>query len=213
MQYDEPVAIKVSGDLACFTRPEMKVERVSYPVMTPTAALGLLANILWKPEFTWQITEIAVLCPINYHSIARNEVKNRASHRAAQGWAKTGEGGYVVEEDHTPRHTLALRDVSYVIRALPVPHDPSIDAAKYRDQFRRRVRKGQCFGVPYLGCREFVAEFEEPTGNERAISLDLDLGRMLLAFDDKPDLPGIRTPRFFEARLEAGVLRVPEGAT
>ena len=213
MHYDEPVEVKVKGDLACFTRPEMKVERVSYPVMTPTAAQGLLANIFWKPEFRWHISEIWVLKPINYQSISRNEVKNRASHRSAQGWAKAGEGGYVVEDDHTPRHTLALRDVEYLIRAIPVLHDDAQDAAKYRDQFRRRVRKGQCFGTPYLGCREFFAAFEEPTGGERPIDLDLGIGRMLIALDEKPGFPGIRTPRFTESRLERGVLRLPmEGA-
>ena len=208
MHYDEPVAVKVSGDLACFTRPEMKVERVSYPVMTPTAALGLLANIFWKPEFHWDLTEIWVLKPIAYQSILRNEVKTRASHRSAQGWARSGEGGYVVEEDHTPRHTLALREVAYLIKALPVAHDPTQDTAKYRDQFRRRGRKGQCFAMPFLGCREFVADFSEPDGEEAPIAIDLDIGRMLTALEAKPDLPGIRTPRFTDARLERGILRL-----
>jgi CRISPR-associated protein Cas5d len=209
MRYDEPVAVKVRGTLACFTRPEMKVERVSYPVMTPTAALGLLANILWKPEFAWQVREIAVLAPINYQSIARNEVKNRISHRSAQAWSRTGEGGYSAEDDHTPRHTLALRDVEYIIRALPVPHDPAQDEAKYRDQFRRRVRNGQCYGTPYLGCREFVAEFEEPTGDERPIDQTFGIGQMLLSIETPPESPERRIPRFFPAELTAGVLRIP----
>lgn len=210
MRYEEPVEVKVRGKLACFTRPEMKVERVSYPVMTPTAALGVLANILWKPEFTWQVREIMVLAPINYQSIARNEVKNRISHRAAQGWARTGEGGYSAEDDHTPRHTLALRDVEYIIRALPVTRDPTQDEAKYRDQFRRRVRTGQCFGMPYLGCREFVAEFEEPTGDERPIDQSFSIGQMLLNIDALPEQPERRIPRFFHAEVSSGVLRIPD---
>lgn len=210
MRYDEPVEVKVRGTLACFTRPEMKVERVSYPVMTPTAALGVLANILWKPEFSWQVREIAVLAPINYQSIARNEVKNRISHRSAQAWARTGEGGYSAEDDHTPRHTLALRDVEYIIRALPVPRDPAQDEAKYRDQFRRRVRNGQCYGMPYLGCREFVAEFEEPTGQERPIDQTFAVGQMLLSIDAMPEEPERRIPRFFHAEVTSGVLRIPD---
>lgn len=209
MRYDVPVEVKIRGDLACFTRPEMKVERVSYPVMTPTAALGLLANILWKPEFTWHVQEIVVLAPVHYQAIARNEVKNRISYRAAQGWARTGEGGYSAEDDHTPRHTLALRDVEYIIRALPLPHDPGQDPAKYRDQFRRRVRNGQCFGTPYLGCREFVASFEEPTGDERAIDQSFAIGKMLLAIEQDAEQSGGLIPRFFDAEVTGGVLRIP----
>lgn len=209
MRYDEPVEVKVRGRLACFTRPEMKVERVSYPVMTPTAALGLLANILWKPEFSWQVREIAVLAPVHYQSVARNEVKNRISHRSAQGWARTGQGGYSAEDDHTPRHTLALRDVEYIIRAFPVPHDPGQDEAKYRDQFRRRVRAGQCYAMPFLGCREFVAEFEEPTGDERPIDHSFPIGQMLLRIDTATENPERRIPRFFQAEVVSGVLSVP----
>jgi len=209
MRYDEPVEVKVCGKLACFTRPEMKVERVSYPVMTPTAALGLLANILWKPEFTWRVKEIVVLREIEYQSISRNEIKTRSSARTAEGWAKTGIGGYTVEDDHTPRHTLALRNVEYIIRAFPVPHDPEVNEAKYRDQFRRRVRNGQCFATPFLGCREFVASFDEPSGDDKPIEKTLPIGRMLLSLNDKPGLPGIRIPEFFEAKLEDGVLHVP----
>jgi CRISPR-associated protein Cas5d len=209
MRYDEPVEVKVRGGLACFTRPEMKVERVSYPVMTPTAALGLLANILWKPEFAWQVHEIAVLAPIHYQSIARNEVKNLITYSKAQGWSRTGKGGYSAEDDHTPRHTLALRDVEYIIRAFPVPHDPDQDEAKYRDQFRRRVRNGQCYGMPYLGCREFVAEFEEPTGQERPIDQTFAVGQMLLSIDTPPEQPERRIPRFFQAEVTSGVLRLP----
>jgi len=209
-QYDQPVEIKVSGLLACFTRPEMKVERVSYPVMTPTAALGLLANVFWKPEFSWQLQEIVVLKEIEYQAIARNEVKSRASARTAQGWERAGTGGYSAESDHTPRNTLALRNVAYVIRALPVPFNPETDAAKYRDQFRRRVRNGQCFAPPFLGCREFVARFEEPTEADRAIDLDMEIGRMLHSIVPVPGAEDIKRPRFFNASVKNGVLAIPQ---
>src|SRR2546427_2433632 len=110
-----PLQVRVWGDFACFTRPEMKVERVSYPLMTPSAARGVLEAIFWKPEFSWRIREIAVLRPPRFFSVLRNEVKGRASVQSAQAWASHG-GRYCVEEDHTPRHTLALRDVAYLIR-------------------------------------------------------------------------------------------------
>src|SRR5690349_3982684 len=130
-----PVAVRVWGDFACFTRPEMKVERVSYPVPTPSAARGVLEAIYWKPECTWHIEEIWVLKPVRYFSILRNEVNTRASMRTALAWQKNG-GGYDASADRAQRHTLALRDVAYVIRAQPIVK-PGIDAnvAKFRDQF------------------------------------------------------------------------------
>ena len=126
-----PLEVKVWGDFACFTRPEMKVERVSYPVMTPSAARGVLEAIFWKPEFSWRIREIQVLQPIRYFSILRNEVNNVASQRSAQGWRKDG-GGYFADEDRAQRHTLALRDVAYVIRAdMALKSHANADPAKY----------------------------------------------------------------------------------
>src|SRR6476646_5828720 len=98
MEFDRPVEIKVWGEFACFTRPEMKVERVTYPVMTPSAARGVLEAIFWKPEFTWNIREIAVLKPIRYISILRNEVKSRASERSARGWMGTSDGFFASED-------------------------------------------------------------------------------------------------------------------
>jgi len=212
-----PLAVKVRGDLACFTRPEAKVERVSYPVMTPSAARGVLEAIFWKPEFAWQVEEIAVLCPIRYASIRRNELNARASERTAQSWGRSGGGFFVDTVDdkgkptyRTQRHTLALRDVAYVIRATPEPRSgAAADAAKYRDQFRRRVVQGRCFAMPYLGCREFAAGFAEPDGTERPIPVDDDLGRMLLDIAYEPDRSGRGRPVFFDAALAAGVLRVP----
>src|SRR5713226_8066404 len=129
--------VKVWGVLACFTRPEMKVERVSYEVITPSAARGVLEAIFWKPEFAWQVREIWVLRPIRHFSILRNEVKSKAVVSTARGWAEEG-GGYFAEDDRAQRHTLALRDVAYLIKADIVlkPHATD-DIAKYRDQFRR----------------------------------------------------------------------------
>lgn len=204
-----PLAVRVWGELACFTRPEMKVERVSYPVMTPSAARGVLMAIFWKPEFHWLVQEIHVLKPIRYFSILRNEINTRQSERAAAGWQREG-GGYDAAGDRAQRHTLALRDVAYLIVAQ-VRVRPHADAepAKYRDQFRRRVAGGRCFATPFLGCREFSAAFAEPDGGERPIDLDDNLGPMLLDLDYAPDRSGRGRPHFFDARLEGGVLRVP----
>jgi CRISPR-associated protein Cas5d len=204
-----PLTVRIWGDLACFTRPEMKVERVSYPVMTPSAARGVLEAIFWKPEFTWRVEEIWVLSDITYFSILRNEVNSRQSERTAAGWSRAG-GGYDASADRAQRHTLALRKVDYVIRAQ-VELRPGVtdDVAKYRDQFRRRVAEGRCFAMPYLGCREFSAAFAPPTGQEQPIDRDEDLGPMLLDIDYTTNGSGHGRPRFFDARLERGVLRVP----
>lgn len=204
-----PLEVKVWADLACFTRPEMKAERVSYPVMTPSAARGLLEAIFWKPEFSWQVSEIWVLKQIRHFSILRNEVNSKAVVSTAVGWIKNG-GGYFADEDRAQRHTLALRDVAYLIKADTVlsPHATE-DVAKYRDQFRRRVNRGQCYHRPYLGCREFAACFGPPDGSEKPIDLIDDLGRILFDLDYASDGSGRGTPRFFSARLEGGVLKVP----
>lgn len=160
------VHLRAWGDLACFTRPEMKVERVSYPVMTPSAARGLLEAILFRPQFRWAIRRIAVRQPIRFLGFRRNEVKSRLSpKRPSILWA---------DEDRTQRNTLALRDVEYVIEAgiqltalanqarrrPPSGEDDGPDTpAKYLAMFQRRVARGQCFAQPYFGCREFPASF------------------------------------------------------
>ncbi len=204
-----PLAVKIWGDFACFTRPEMKVERVTYPVITPSAARGVLEAIFWKPEFSWRVEEIWVLNPIRYFSILRNEVNSRASERAAALWQRQG-GGYDATADRAQRHTLALREVGYVIKArTQVRQDVQEDPAKYRDQFRRRLRDGRCFATPYLGCREFSAAFAEADGGERPIDLTEDLGPMLLELAYDADGSGRGTPRFFNAQLEGGVMRIP----
>ena len=214
MKQEPPLEVMVWGELACFTRPENKVERVSYPVITPSAARGILEAIFWKPEFSWQIREIWVLKPIRYFSILRNEMNNRQSHRSAQGWAKKG-GGYFADEDRAQRHTLALRDVAYLIKADVVLKAHTIDPpAKYREQFRRRVRKGQYYHHPYLGCREFAATFAEPDGSKRPLDLTKDLGLMLfdLQYTQNVEGKGIKAqPLFFNGHLDSGVLRIPHG--
>lgn len=209
-----PLQVRVWGSFACFTRPEMKVERVTYPVPTPSAARGVLESIFWKPEIAWRVEEIWVLKPIRYYSLLRNEVNSRASMGVARGWQKAGGGGYDVTMDRAQRHTLALRDVEYVIRAQ-IEKKPGVEAdvAKFRDQFRRRVRNGRCFSTPYLGCREFSAHFAEPDGSEQPINLTDGLGLMLHDIDYMPDGSGRGKPRFFEAKLEGGVLRVPTFST
>lgn len=205
-----PLAVKVSGDLACFTRPEMKVERVSYSVMTPSAARGVLESILWKPEIRWRIETIEVLRPIRYFSILRNEVNSVASERSARAWEKNG-GGFFADEDRAQRHTLALRDVAYIIRAqIDVKDHANADVAKYRDQFRRRVSNGRCFSRPYLGCREFAADFAAPDGSERPIDLSDGLGPILFDLDYAANGNGPARPRFFTAALDRGVLHVPQ---
>lgn len=220
----KPLEVKVWGSFACFTRPEMKVERVSYEVMTPSAARGVLEAIFWKPEFAWRVREIHVLQPIRYVSLLRNEVGTRQSARgaAAQG------GHFFVEDNRQQRHTLALRDVGYLIRADIVlkPHATE-PVAKYRDQFRRRVARGQCHHLPYLGTREFAAFFGEPEGDEKPVNHSVDLGLMLfdLRYEESPMggtefvrldngvrrvVRGKANPLFFHARLERGILAVPQ---
>ena len=218
--------LKVWSDYACFTRPENKVERVSYDVMTPSAARGVLEAVFWKPEFEWRIREIAVLNPIRRFSILRNEVNTLASERAAKSWAASG-GGFVADEDRSQRHALVLRDVAYIIRADIVLKAHMKDPVqKYIEMFARRAEKGQAFHQPYLGNREFTAFFSPPDGRETPINQTEDLGRMLFdiqfteasrgrlkyrAHDGAEPrwATGNATPKFFPARLQKGVLHVP----
>src|SRR5712691_7377902 len=168
--------------------------------MTPSAARGLLEAIFWKPEISWQIQEIWVLNDIRHVSILRNEVNHRAALSAARGWARTG-GGYFADDrdNRAQRHTLALRDVAYTIKADVVlaSHATAEDVVKYLDQFRRRVNRGQCYHRPYFGCREFSASFGLPDSSEQPIDLTDDLGQMLFDLDYSWDQSGRGTPRFF----------------
>ena len=209
MQNLPPLTVKIGGDFACFTRPELKTERVSYPIITPSAARGVLESIFWKPEFTWQVEEIQTLKPIVYFSIVRNEINARQTTATARNWQRNG-GGFAAADHRVQRHTLALRDVAYIIKASQqLKDEANANPAKYRDQFRRRVAQGRCFATPYLGCREFTAWFEPPDGTEQPIQVTEDFGSMLLTLRYAPDGSGYATPRFFNARLVEGVLRVP----
>lgn len=208
-----PLELYVWGSFACFTRPEMKVERVSYEVMTPSAARGVLEAIFWKPEFQWIIQEIRVLKPIRHFSLLRNEVNSRVSYAASQRRQRGGDG-YFVEEDRSQRHTLCLRDVAYTIVAY-IALRPGIedDEAKYRDQFHRRARRGQCYHTPYLGCRECAAYFglEPPDGlSTQPQNINVKLGQMLFDIEYDVDQQGRGRPHFFPAELRRGVLAIPE---
>ena len=227
------VQVKVWGDYACFTRPEHKAERVSYDVMTPSAARGVLEGILWKPEMRYRITAIAVLKPIRHASILRNEVNTTQSARTAQGWLTDGRGGFDASADRAQRHALVLRDVAYVISAeiaLTALAGDANPPVKYAEMFNRRVAKGQAYRMPYLGTREFSASFEAPSSIDNPIPESYALGRMLLDLRFQEDASrrlkfiahdgdgasriasGSATPVFFEARLEQGVMRVPPEA-
>ncbi|MFW6456883.1 MAG: type I-C CRISPR-associated protein Cas5c [Planctomycetota bacterium] len=205
MSDENTLAVKIWGPFACFTRPEMKVERVSYDVPPPSAARGMLEAIFWKPEFSWRVRQIEVLRPVKRVSILRNELKRKASSRGDNK-------DFFADDNRTQRNTLALRDVSYIIRATVKlrPKGKGEHPEKYRAQFRRRVKKGQCYHRPVLGCREFAAQFAPPAGNESPIDLTTDLGRMLFDIDYQDGKKGRGSPRFFNARLEKGVLQVPQ---
>jgi len=208
------IKILVSSDFALWTRPEMKVERVSYDVMTPSAARGILEAIHWKPAIGWIVTAIHVLKPIRFQSIRRNEVGHKApvaSIRKAMNSGSIADLALVVEDDRQQRAATVLRDVAYVIEAhfeLTEKAGPEDNDGKHLDTFNRRARKGQCFHQPCLGAREFPARFSliepdaplpETNGETR------DLGFMLYDIDHARD----RTSLFFRARLENGILRVP----
>ena len=204
--------IEVQGDFACFTRPEMKVERVSYDVITPSAARAIFDAILWKPAIRWQVMRIEVLNPIRWINLRRNEVGSVIP----AGNVKKAMNGTLprlaldVEDDRQQRAGLFLRDVRYRLHARFELLDKSESPAKYSEMFERRARKGQCFNQPYLGCREFSCDFRLPESADspRPITESRELGWMLYDLDyGNPKSP---TPRFFNARMENGVITVPE---
>lgn len=214
------VSVRVAADLACFSRPEMKVERVSYPCMTPSAARGVLEAICWEPEFRWVVTSIEILRPIEFTSITRNEVQKKVPTGNVSGWMKdpatfkpfyANTRGREEGENATQRSTLALKDVAYNITARvlfdsPTPRDDE-NPEKYAAMFERRVERGQCFHRPYLGLREFAARFGPVDEAEPAEPIDMDLGRMLYDIVYAPS--GSRKPNeavFFPARVAQGVL-------
>jgi len=208
------ISLRVWGDHALFTRPEMKVERVSYDVMTPSAARGILEAILWKPAIRWIIQRIDVLNPIRWTSIRRNEVSEVVSVASVRQAMKRGSGslGLCVEDHRQQRAGLLLRDVDYVIHARVAMTDragPEETPRKFLEMFQRRASRGQCFNQPYLGCREFSAAFQWlGDGDElpMPIAESRDLGWMLHDLDYDGDAP---QPRFFRAALDNGRLHVP----
>jgi CRISPR-associated protein Cas5d len=208
------IRLMVSGEYACFARPEMKVERVSYDVMTPSAARGILEAIHWKPSIRWIVEELHVLKPIRFQSIRRNEVGTKAPAgkiRQAMNAGSLDGVHLIIEDNRQQRAATVLADVAYVIAArfeLTEKADATENAAKHLDIFNRRARKGQCFHQPCLGTREFVARFDlieagepEPT----AIEETRDLGFMLWDIDHAGD----RSSLFFRARLDKGVIKIP----
>jgi len=205
------VKLKVWGNYACFTRPEMKVERVSYDVMTPSAGRGILEAIYWKPAIIWVIDRIHVLKPVRFDNIRRNEVASKMPvgtvKKAMQDNGKTPVELFI-EDDRQQRAAMVLRDVVYVIEAhFELKNDEDNNAAKHKEMFDRRARKGQCFHQPYLGCREFPAHFELLNGDE-PVSFNIgkqDLGFMLHDIDFTKDMEA----KFFRAYMNNGIIDVP----
>jgi CRISPR-associated protein Cas5d len=194
------VVVQVSGPAALFSRPELKVERVSYPVMTPSAARGVLEAIFWKPEMCYRVVAIEVLKPVRQFTVRRNETSALVSLDAAR------RGERVDTMTHRDqRNAVCLSDVAYRIHAhIEVTKQATKPVAAYRDQLRRRVTRGACFHQPYLGTREFSADFGDPDGTGRWKHTE-DLGVMLHTVDHGPPI----RMEWFTARLDAGVLHVP----
>lgn len=210
------IKLHVWGDHACFTRPEMKVERVSYDVMTPSAARGILEAIHWKPAILWVIDAIHVLNPIRFTSIRRNEVGAKipaGSVKSAMNRGDTNGLGLAVDENRQQRAATVLVNPAYVIEAhfdLTARAGDDDTAAKHLSMFNRRAAAGQCFHRPYLGTREFAAHFALVEGALPASTLpedqrNRDLGWMLHDIDHAND----HTPWFFRAGLKDGVMAVP----
>jgi CRISPR-associated protein Cas5d len=207
--------LDVRGDWACFTRPEMKVERVSYDVITPSAARAVFEAIFFKPAVRWEVRRIEVLAPVRWMNLRRNEVASVVSTRNVQQAMKQGSGelALYVDEDRQQRAALLLRDVAWRLHAdlivRPDRRDPE-PPAKFFAMFERRARKGQCVNQPYLGCREFASRWrlvEDLSAEPPPIAETRDLGWMLhdLDFADSAD----PQPRFFRAQMNAGVIEVP----
>jgi len=208
------IKLLVRGDYACFTRPEMKVERVSYDVITPSAARGLIEAIHWKPAIRWVIDRIHVLAPIRFENIRRNEVGSKipaGNIKKAMNAGSTEGLQLLVEEDRQQRAMMALRDVVYGIEAhleMTPKAGPEDNEAKHVEMARRRAAKGQHFHQPALGMREFPADVELvedfPESRLPEADRDRDLGWMLYDIDYDRD----REALFFRARLDGGVIDV-----
>ena len=212
--FDKEYCLEVWGDMACFTRPELKVERVSYDVITPSSARAVFESIFWKDAIRWEVTKIEVLNPIKWTAIRRNEVGAVAGKNIKSIY---------IEEKRQQKNALLLKDVRYRIYAklifIPVrdrknmKHDPGSDEnpGKYNAMFERRAAKGQCFNQPYLGTREFAASFrliDKNAGDLRpAIDENRDFGIMLYDMDFS-DIKNVQ-PMFYRAKMVQGVIMVP----
>ncbi|RDD61246.1 type I-C CRISPR-associated protein Cas5c [Ferruginivarius sediminum] len=209
------VRLRIWGEQACFTRPEMAAERVSYDVITPSAARGILEAIHWKPAIRWTVERIRVLKPIQTESIRRNEVSMKPSPRDLARRINAGETpALFVDEHRAQRAAIVLRDVDYVIEARFEMTDkagPEDNAGKHAEMFRRRARNGQCFKQPVMGVREFPAHFE-------LLEDDADLPKLAPALAGEHrlgwmlhdlDFANGATPRFFNAVMHDGVIEVP----
>lgn len=201
------IKIEVWGDFACFSRPESKVERLTYPVITPSAARGILSAIYSKPvEFYWQVRKIEVLKPIRYITFKRNEVINSKIGRKPEPM--------LVEDDRTQRQTVALRDVRYRITADIIPQkEYKGTLEQLYKQAERRIHNGKCFFQPSLGLREFVCYFDEAT-NVEPVNESMDIGFMLYDVFDLHKYEVTKTTEpfvsVFHAVLENGVMIVPD---
>lgn len=203
------IRLKVCGDYACFTRPEMKVERVSYDVITPSAARGILEAIYWKPSIQWVIDWIHVINPIRFDNVRRNELGNRLAMGTVKKAMSDGHSPVeiFIEEDRQQRAAMVLRDVFYVIDAhFEIKSLEDNNPAKHKEVFDRRATKGQCFHHPYLGCREFPASFMPlDTVPTSAHTGERDLGWMLHDIDFDKNMEA----RFFRAVMRNGTIEVP----
>lgn len=206
----EIVRLKVTGDFACYTRPDLKVERMSYPCMTPSAARGILEAILWKPEFQWFVRKIIVLNPIKFASIKRNEISKKQNPKGQP---------IEITENRVQRNSIVLKDVGYIIEASVFVDEKFIEntknsehpisVKKYRTMFERRVKKGQCWHQPCLGTREFAADFSIPNEQDQPLDITYPIGSMFydMFYDDKGNV----TPLFFyDVAIINGILKCPE---
>ena len=210
------ISLEVWGDYACFSRPEMKVERVSYDVITPSAARGLIEAIMWHPGMRWHIDRIQVCNPIRFTNIRRNEVKDVISARVVKSFMERGTGVLYLATPNSiqQRAGMVLRDVRYIIDAHFVLTDrvaPGDNAGKFQEMTRRRIEKGQFYHQPCFGVREFPAQFQmcmdRPPCPDELLG-EIDLGWMLLDMDYSN--PAEIRPKFFRAVMRDGEIEVPD---
>ncbi len=203
------VRLRIWGDYACFTRPEMKVERVSYDVITPSSARGVLEAIYWKPEIKWVIDKIHVIKPIKFTNIRRNELSSKISIRNVNSAMKNGfMESLFIEDERQQRAAMVLKNVEYVIEAHFDIISGDENEGKHLDQFNRRTKKGQCYHQPVLGCREFSANFELVENDiPEAIDETRDLSWMLYDMDFASNMTE-PPAQFFYVKMENGIIDV-----